>query len=169
VLFLAVLILSGCVALPPVNRQSDSPLPTAPNVDLSAYAGLWHEAARLENSFEKACVNTTATYTLRADGLIGVRNWCRTQDGRERAVNGRARVVDPATNAKLKVSFFGPFWGDYWVLERAQDYSWSLVGEPRGRFLWVLTREATIDPALKATLTAKLTTLGYRTDALIWN
>jgi apolipoprotein D and lipocalin family protein len=161
-------LLAGCVSPPPVNRASGLPLAVAANVDLDRYSGLWHEAARLENSFEKGCVAVTATYTPSPNGQIGVRNWCRMADGREKIASGRARIVDPATNAKLEVSFFGPFWGDYWVLERSDDYSWALVGEPEGRYLWVLTRAPKIDPGLRADLTARLAAIGYRTEDLTW-
>ena len=68
---------------------------------------------------------------------------CRKPDGKISDANGKAKIVDTATKAKLKVSFFGPFYGDYWVLDRAEDYSWAIVGEPSGRYLWILTREAT--------------------------
>lgn len=77
----------------------------------------------------------TADYALRADGGIDVLNRCRKPDGRISNARGRAKIVDAATNAKLKVSFFGPFFGDYWVLDHADDYSWSIVGQPSGRDL----------------------------------
>lgn len=168
VLCLAVAALSACAAAPPVNRSPLPALTATANVDVDRYLGLWHEAARLDNSFERGCVAVTATYARRPDGMISVSNWCRKGDGREIVANGRARIVDPATNAKLEVSFFGPFWGDYWVLERADDYGWALVGEPKGRYLWVLTRAQRIDSALRADLTARLNRLGYQTQNLTW-
>jgi apolipoprotein D and lipocalin family protein len=69
--------------------------------------------------------------------------------------------VDGSRGAKLKVSFFGPFWGDYWVLDHADDYSWSVVGEPSGRYLWVLTREPKPDAARAALLERRVRELGY--------
>lgn len=164
----AMVTLAGCAA-PPINRTAAAPLETAGSVDLARYGGTWHEAARFPNSFERGCVAATATYTKRPDGLIGVRNVCIEADGAQKDAVGRARVVDAQTNAKLKVSFFGPFWGDYWILDLAPDYSWSLVGEESGRYLWILTRAERIDEALKADLVARLKARGYNTDALYWN
>lgn len=169
VLFVSLLALSAC-AMPPVNRDERVALgPVAP-VELDRYVGKWYEIARFPNRFEENCEGVTAEYAKRADGKISVLNTCRkgSPAGKAEDANGVARIVDPATNAKLKVSFFGPFEGDYWVLDRASDYSWSLVGEPRGRYLWVLAREPKISGALKAELVGKLKARGYNTDALHW-
>jgi len=167
---IAPVLLGGCVNMPPVNRAPAPPLAAVERVDLARYAGLWHEAARLPNGFERDCVAATATYTRREDGLVGVRNVCTKADGSTSDVDGRAKIVDSATNAKLKVSFFGPFFfGDYWVIDLAPDYSWAIVGEPRGRYLWVLTRAEEIDPALKADLIGRVRAKGYNADALYWN
>ncbi len=165
----AAFALTACMSAPPVNRTAAEPLSTVAQVDLSRYIGLWHEAARLPNQFERGCVAATATYTQRPDGMIRVRNACTKADGSVDDIIGRARVVDTTTNAKLKVSFFGPFWGDYWVLDLAPDYSWALVGEETGRYLWVLTRAERIDAATKADLVERLKARGYDTDALYWN
>ncbi len=164
---LPLLLLTACVE-PPVNRNTAQPLPVA-QVEVDRYLGLWHEAARLPNSFEEGCVVVTAEYTRREDGLIGVRNICTEGDGSVRDAVGRARPVGQPGEGKLEVSFFGPFWGDYWVLERAPDYSWSIVGEPEGRYLWILTRFEELTPALKQDLEGRAAALGYQTDALIWN
>jgi apolipoprotein D and lipocalin family protein len=84
----------------------------------------------------------TAEYSLRDDGLIRVVNSCRkgSLDGPLKRSTGRAKVVDQATNAKLKVSFFGPFWGDYWIVDLAPDYRYVVIATPSRRFGWVLSR-----------------------------
>jgi apolipoprotein D and lipocalin family protein len=160
---------SAC-APPPVNRDSGAPLGPAAQVDVDRYVGSWFEIARLPNGFEEDCEGVTAHYAKRTDGKLTVLNTCRegAPDGETRVAKGVARIVDPVSNAKLKVSFFGPFEGDYWVLERAEDYSWSLVGEPRGRYLWILAREPVVGDALKDELIGKLRARGYNTDALYW-
>lgn len=164
---LAMLFLAAC-SHPPVNRASDLPLTTVSAVEIDRYLGRWYEIARLPNSFEKDCEGVTADYALRDDGLISVVNTCRkgAVDGKVERANGRARVVDQASNAKLEVSFFGPFWGDYWIIDLADDYSLSIVSEPKGRYLWILARTPTISLETKAEAIAKLEGLGYDTSAL---
>lgn len=158
----------GACSQPPVNREATEPPPTAESVDLQSYLGLWYEIARFPNEFEEDCQAVTAEYALRGDGLIGVTNTCRKDalDGEIETANGRAKIVEGSGGAKLKVSFFGPFFSDYWVLDRAEDYSWSLVGEPEGRYLWILSRTPQIDDALLQDLLGRLRAIGYNTDAL---
>ena len=158
-----VLAATSC-APPPVNRAPEPPLETEP-VEIGAYLGHWHEQARLPNRFEQGCVYATADYARRDDGLIGVLNRCRMEDGEMREAEGRAREIG---EGKLQVSFFGPFWGDYWVLDRAEDYAWSIVGEPEGRYLWVLTRAETITPDERAAFERRLRALGYDVTKLVW-
>lgn len=163
----AALLAAACV-LPPVNRDASVPLGPLATVDPERYAGRWYEIARLPNIFERDCEAAMADYALRADGRISVRNTCRTAEGRRREAAGSARIVDPETNAKLKVRLGGPWEGDYWVLDRADDYSWSLVGEPSGRFLWILARTRHIGDDLRADLLQRLEARGYDTTALYW-
>ena len=165
-----VLLASAALALPACATLQRGPVgnPAVPepsnSVDLSRYAGLWYEIGRYENGFERGCEGVTARYTVRDDGLVGVQNTCRQGDvaGEERTVEGRAKVVEDSGNAKLKVSFFGPFYvGDYWVLDRAEDYSWSIVGEPSGRYLWLLSRTAQPSAEVRATIMNRARELGY--------
>lgn len=154
-----VLTLGACVSGPSGNPNPPQP---AKAVELERYLGKWYEVARYDMRFEKGCEGVTAEYSKRPDGLIRVLNTCRqgAVDGPVKVAEGKAKVVDTATNAKLKVSFFGPFFGDYWVLDHADDYSWSIVGEGSGKYLWLLSRGLPTD-ADRAALTARAKALGY--------
>ena len=151
------------------TRESRPPMQTVPRVELDRYAGTWHEVALYPNRFQQSCASdTTATYTPLGDGRIGVRNSCRRADGTEMSVEGVADVVDPATNAKLKVSFL-PAWlrwtgigrGDYWVLHLSPDYRVAIVGEPSREYLWVLARTPTLPDAEYEALMPKVRAAGY--------
>lgn len=162
------LVLQACRSMDTKRGNASVPEP-AKAVDLDRYLGLWHEYARYDNRFERNCEGVTAEYAKRDDGLVSVRNTCRegSPDGRARASEGRARVVPDSNGAKLEVSFFGPFFfGKYWVLDHADDYTWSIVGEPSGRYLWVLTREPRPSGELGNMLIARARALGYDTTQL---
>jgi len=162
----SVFILSAC-ANQPVYRQSSSPLNSVSSVDLNRYLGTWYEIYRLPNRFEDIdCVTVSAQYALRDDGHVSVLNTCLKKDG-PKVANGIAKVVSGSNNAQLKVSFFRPFYGDYWVIDLADDYSWVLVGEPAGKYFWILARQKQLDPKLEEVLLAKAEKLGYQRKDLI--
>lgn len=154
--------LAACVGTPGPVGNASVPEPARP-VKLSAYLGKWYEYGRYEAPFQKGCEGVTADYSLREDEKIKVVNSCyqNSLDGKFRQSTGKAKLVDGSDGAKLKVSFFGPFYGDYWVLDRGEDYSWSIVGEPSGRYLWMLTREAQPNAELRALLEHRVRELGY--------
>lgn len=154
-----LLVLSACAGKPGPVGNSAVPQP-AKTVELQSYLGRWYEMARYEAPFQKGCEGVTADYSLREDGKIKVVNSC-VKGGKVDQATGKAKVVEGGNGAKLKVSFFGPFYGDYWVLDRADDYSWSIVGEPSGRYLWILTRTAKPDATIRQQLETRVKQLGY--------
>ena len=166
-LLAAALAVGGCTSLLSKHAVGNAAVPQpAQPVELSRYLGHWYELARYEQGFQKDCDGVTADYALRDDGKVAVINTCRKPDGSIKRATGKAKVVDTATGAKLKVSFFGPFYGDYWVLDRADDYSWAIVGEGSGRYLWLLSRDASPGAAKLAMLVERAKALGYDTSML---
>ena len=145
------------------------PLDVVEEVDLDRYAGRWYEIARYPNSFERGCVGVTADYTPLDDGRIEVVNTCfeSSLDGPSREILGSARVVDAESNAKLKVTFFWPFEGDYWIIDLDEDYNYAVVGEPSRSLLWILNRTPQMDEDTYADIIDSLPSFGYDPDRLI--
>lgn len=169
-LIAALAALAAC-APQPERRTSDTPLTTVAEVNLERYLGRWYEIARYDSRFERGCDGVTADYAMREDGLISVINTCYREglDGPAETADGRARVVPGSSNAKLEVSFFGPFWGDYWVIELDEaEYQWAVVSEPRGRYLWILSRTPQMNPDVLDARLARLNAIGFDTGALVW-
>ncbi len=139
------------------------PLEVVPYVDLQKYLGTWYEIATIPQRFQKGCVGVTAEYSLRKNGDIQVVNTClqETLDGEARTARGKARVVDRTTNAKLKVCFFWPFWGAYWIIGLDVDYGWAIVGHPDRTYLWILSRSPQMDETLYGDLLKLIADKGY--------
>jgi apolipoprotein D and lipocalin family protein len=156
------LALVGCAGTP----SADAPR-TVAAVDLGRYLGTWYEIARLpmfaQDGPRIACEEVTATYAARADGRIGVLNRCvNALDGdAPRGVRGSAYAVEGSGNARLRVSFFWPFHADYWVIGLDPDYRWAVVGEPRRRYLWILSRTPAMAPEDYARAVAVAREAGY--------
>jgi apolipoprotein D and lipocalin family protein len=150
------------------RRSSRMPLPTATRVDLNRYLGNWYEIARIPNRFERDCEgDTMAKYSLRKDGRIDVVNSCRRANGKMKSVRGVATVVDPVSQAKLKVTFFWPFSGDYWVLVLNSYYEYAVVGEPGREYLWILSRTPVLDKETYRGILSRIEELGYDPRRLV--
>lgn len=155
------------------SRPSGPPA-TVARVDLDRYAGRWYEIARFPNRFQKKCVgDVTAEYVRRPDGRIDVINRCRLAGGGTDQAQGIARVASTdGSNAKLQVRFapawlsFLPVWGDYWVLELADDYSYAVVGDSGRGYLWVLARSPQLSEDTYRDLTARVAAKGFDVSRL---
>ena len=144
------------------------PLPTVPKVELERYMGTWYEIASFPQRFQKGCAASMATYSLRKDGKVDVLNQCRdkTLDGKLRNAKGKAWIVDKRTNAKLKVSFFWPFSGDYWIIDLGPDYEYAVVGHPKRTYLWILSRKQQMAPATYDAILLRLKAQHYDVSRL---
>jgi apolipoprotein D and lipocalin family protein len=138
-------------------------------VDLNRYKGTWYEIARLPIYFEKKLKCVTATYTLREDGKITVLNkgFYITDPQKSTSSQGVAWVPDKNSPAKLKVQFFWPFSGDYWILYLEKDYNYVLVGDPSYKYLWILAREKIMDEKTYTMLLQKAIDNGYDVKPII--
>lgn len=138
-IMIVMCLLCGTMALEGANKIDNS---TVKEIDLNRYMGRWYEIARFDHFFERGLVGCIAEYSFRDDGLIKVVNtgYKRSFDGKFKESVGKARVKDSGIPGQLEVAFFLNFYGDYYVLELAPDYSYVLVGSSSDDFLWILSR-----------------------------
>jgi apolipoprotein D and lipocalin family protein len=114
------------------------PLSTEENVNLNKYMGNWYEIARLPNFFQNGCKNSKAKYKVLDDEYISVENSCYKNNV---LVIAKAKAWKASNDSsRLKVRFFWPFTGDYWILYVSKDYQYAVVGEPSRDYLWFLSR-----------------------------
>jgi len=161
------LLTTGC-APTTTARLRLGEVQTVKQVDLSRYVGTWYEIASFPQSFQRDCTGTTAIYTIRSDGEIDVLNRCHkgSLTGKVDTAQGRARIVDKTTNAKLEVSFFRPFWGDYWIIDLGSNYEYAVIGHPSRDYLWILSRTPTMDSSVYEGIIGRLKDQHYEVDRL---
>ena len=145
--------------------DTTEPLSTVASVDLVRYSGTWYEIADYPQIFEKGCSNVKATYTPKS-GYIEVFNQC-IKNGKPNNIKGKAFIVHNSGNAKLKVQFFWPFKGDYWIIDMAEDYTWAIVSNSKMSSLWILSRAPKMDQILYDSLIDKLVKLGFQKDKIV--
>jgi len=156
-------LVAGCTGLP----EGVTPVS---GFDVNRYLGEWYEIARLDHSFERGLESVTAQYSLREDGGLRVVNrGFDVESGRWREAEGKAYFIDAAHTGRLKVSFFGPFYGSYNIiwLDHA-GYRYSLVCGPDTSYLWILARSPHPDRAIVDDLVSRAASLGFDTSRLIY-
>ena len=165
-----LLCISGLLGLTGMAAAQAKPLETVPSVDLQKYLGRWFEISSFPQSFQKGCHCTVAEYSMEKD-FIRVINTCRkdSSEGKVKRAKGKAFVVKGSNNAKLRVQFFWPFRGDYWIIDLAEDYSYAVVGEPSREYLWILARDPRMDDATYARIAGSLANFGYDAAKLLRN
>ncbi|QIA06496.1 lipocalin family protein [Draconibacterium halophilum] len=139
-------------------------------LNLQRYLGTWYEIARYDHRFERGLVGVTANYSMRPDGKIKVVNsgYKNTLDGEYTESVGKAKIPDPVNEpAKLKVSFFWFFYGDYYVMELDEDYQWAVIGSSSDKYLWILSRTPQMNPDVYNDLLQRIANRGYDTSELI--
>ena len=172
--YLIPIAVAALLACSMFSVQAAAPVTSVPHLDISRYAGQWHEIAHLPMAFQKQCVgDITARYSLDAPGKIGVLNACRTKDGSIDQAQGVARPVE-GHPARLEVRFAPEWlswlpwaWADYWVIALDPDYQWAMVGEPGRDYLWILSREPSMERAQFEQLKARAEAMGYDLSPLI--
>lgn len=163
-----LMLLAACAT----TEDATAPPATVGRVDLSRYAGTWYEVARFPTSFQdgpnRRCEDVTATYTPRPDGTLEVVNRCRdaANGGIEREARGVARSASPG-NDRLRVSFFWPFFGDYWVIALDPEYRWAVVGAPGRDYLWILSRTPAMPAGAYSVAIAEARRQGFQTRRLV--
>jgi apolipoprotein D and lipocalin family protein len=148
--------------------KSHLPLETVPSVDLNKYEGRWYEIAALPQRYEKGCYCVYAEYKQHPEGYMEVNNYCRKggPNGEGKSVQGKAFPVKGSENSKLKVQFFWPFRGDYWILELDPNYQHVLVGSPDRESLWILSRTPKLDEAVYNLMVQQAKSKGFPIDQL---
>lgn len=136
---------------------------TVEYVDINRYLGKWYEISKYPNRFEKNCFGVTAEYSLRLHENIKVVNSCKkgSLEGKEKSITGKAWVQDKTTNAKLRVQFFWPFSSAYWIIDLGKNYEYAVVGHPKRKFLWILSRVPEIDKKTYSEILKRISEQGY--------
>lgn len=162
-LLLGTFLLAGCAVTP----QGVTPIE---DFELDRYLGTWYEIARLDHRFERGLSQVSATYSKRPDGGIDVLNrGLDSRTGQWKEATGRAYFIDEPHVARLKVTFFWPFYGGYNVIALDREhYAYALICGPNRNYLWVLARDRQLDATIIQQLVATAGRLGFETGQLIF-
>ena len=158
----------GCLLLTAACTRLPEGIRPVQGFELKRYLGEWHEVARMDHRFERGLTRVTATYSLRGDGSVKVlnRGW-NASKAQWKEAEGRAVFIGSSSEGRLKVSFFGPFYGAYTILALDPD-RYSMICGPDRSYFWILAREPKLDPKTLEMLIGRAKALGFATDELIY-
>ncbi len=159
--------MAACASAISGAALAEAPQPTKP-VDISRYSGRWFELARLHNRIEENCISATADYIDKGESVQAVETCRHAPPSPDKVYHASVKIMDPGENAKLRLTFFPFVYKDYWVLDHANDYSWAILGEPTGKYLWIFTRAPEPPPAERTAVLARARALGYDISKLIF-
>ena len=162
IIFIALALIGFIILLSFTRCSSPRELPTVDQVDLSKYEGKWYEIARLPQSYQEGCECTTAKYEVINEEEVKVVNRCyQPAESEWKESDGKAFPVVGSDNSKLKVQFFWPFKGDYYIIELDKDYQYAMVGNPKRDALWILSRNKRLNQDTYNRLVEKANGLGF--------
>jgi apolipoprotein D and lipocalin family protein len=163
-------VLAGAMALCLLGSPAlaGAPQPTS-KVDLTKMSGRWYEIARFDNQRQRNCFAAAADWVRTGEGF-SVTNICRqgAVSGPVKTVKAGAKVVDPNTNAKVKMTFMGLINQEYWILDRAPDQSWFILATPGGNYVWLFSRDANMPASARSAAISRIRQLGYDTGKLLF-
>ncbi len=165
---LMVILLANILSCSAAKNKMDRPI--VKDVDLARYTGVWYEVARLNHSFERNLVGVTATYSILPNGKIRVLNqgFAYNLNGKHKKAKGIAKVPDASVRGHLRVSFFWPFFADYYIMDLdTVNYSYALIGSNNSKYLWILSRTPKMNDQDLKRLITEAANLGYETQKLI--
>ena len=156
--------LSGCSTSIPDGIEPVS------GFELNRYLGKWYEIARLDHSFERGLSNITAEYSLREDGNLRVLNrGYNIKKNKWQDAEGKAKFTGSNDIGSLKVSFFGPFYGGYNIIELdKQNYQYVMIAGNDRSYFWILSRTPELSPKILKMLIAKAKSLNFPVEKLIY-
>jgi apolipoprotein D and lipocalin family protein len=144
----------------------------AKSLDTNRFVGRWFEVARMPNKIQTGCATSLADWAHDGAAQFKVTQTCHvdTPTGHAKVWKASGKIIDPVTNAKFRMSFFGGLISqDYWVLDRADDYSWLILSTPNPKFLWIFSRQPNLPAAQKAALVARTKAMGYDVAAMVYD
>ena len=160
---LRIALLAAMLVIFAPGAQAAAPQPTR-NVDISAYSGRWFEIARMPNKLQRGCLNGSVDYLLERGRLRAVQRCTRRGETDPRTFRSSGRILDPGANTKTRLTFAG-FWSqEYWVIDHSRE--WAIIGDPSGRYLWIMSREPTLTPEVMAQSVNRVRALGYDAERL---
>jgi apolipoprotein D and lipocalin family protein len=164
---LAALTLAASLGLAAPALAAE-PNPPSQRLEIGHMMGRWYEVARLPNKTQRDCQAGTSDWERATDGFAVVQTCHRgSVSAPPTEWKARAKVVDPKTNARFKMTFFGGLLSqEYWVLDSRADQGWLILGTPGGRYLWLMSQRPSLSASVKAQAVARIKQLGYDVAAL---
>jgi len=138
-------------------------------VDLQRFMGDWYVIANIPTPFEKGAVNAIETYVWNDEKEIVEVSFRYRKDhpqGKEKHMTQKGFIHDRQSNAEWRVQPLWPLKLGYLIIDLAEDYSYTVIGVPNRKYLWIMARDSSLPQEIYQTILEKVEAQGYDLDKL---
>lgn len=137
------------------------------NINLNKFSGKWFVIGVIPTAFDKNWEYVTETYTIKDENKIDIfTTYIKKGKTKTNSVRSKGFPKKEEKNVKWKVQFVWPFKADYLIEEIASDYSYTVVGHPKKKFLYIMNRSGKMAEELYNELVERYSQKGYETGKL---
>jgi len=137
-------------------------------VDILSFAGKWHTLYSIPMLIDKRWRQTTETYVIHPDGYYAVFTTYHVGDEEKRRfLRSKLFVIRGSRNTRFKAQLIWPFTTEYWVIELAEDYSYAVIGHPKCKTLFIMSRKPALPEELLSDIINRCQQKGYDTSKLV--
>lgn len=147
-----------------VGCQGGDEMEAVRDLDLERFMGDWHVIGNIPTFIEKNTSNNLESYRLRDDGNVDITFTVTTEEGERKAYNAKGFVLDQEQPSRWRVQFFWPVKFPFYVIELDEAYSYTVIGLPSRKYVWIMAREPQMAPELYQDILARLSDIGYNVE-----
>ncbi len=138
----------------------------APYVDIQKYQGPWYVIAYKPTFMDASWINTIESYTWNTEkGVYDVlTTYTKKPGGERKSISQELLPVKGSNNASWVAKIWWFIRADYSIHKVADDYSWVVMGHPKRKYMYIMSRTPVMDEKLYKELYDFALNLGYKAE-----
>lgn len=141
---------------------------TVKQVDIERFMGDWYVQGIIPNFIEKHAINGIESYSLIDENRVKIDyRFTDRRTGKVKHMEPKAWIYNKKTYAEWRVQFIWPIKFPYLIIDLADDYSYTVIGVPNRKFVWIMSRQSQMSDAVYNGILERLQLAGYKIDKIV--